>query len=68
MELTKKTVEIKIDKKGNFVLEAKEGFAGTSCTEQTKQLEIVLGGTAVDSGKTNAYFDDDFSPVSIELN
>lgn len=67
MELTKKTIEIRIDEKGNFGLEAKEGFSGTSCMEQTKELEVVLGGTEVADGKKDSYYDGDDSPISINL-
>ena len=68
MELTKRNIQIKIDAKGNFTFEAKEGFAGTSCVEQTRQLELVLGGNETDGGKTSAYYDGDDNPISINLN
>jgi hypothetical protein len=67
MSLTKKSIQIKVDKAGGFVLEAKEGFAGTSCLEQTKTLELVLGGTESDSGKKDSYYDGDSNPISINL-
>lgn len=65
---TKKRIRITIDAKGNYGLEALEGFSGASCVEKTKDIELVLGGTEVDSGKTDAYFDpDDTNDVSINL-
>jgi len=65
--MKKKSIEIVIDKTGNFALEAKEGFAGENCLSQTKDIEIVLGGIEIDDGKTNAFYDGDDSPVSINL-
>lgn len=67
-ELVKRTIGITIDSKGQFTLEAKEGFAGGQCLEKTKNLELVLGGEEVDGGKTNAYYDGDDAPISINLN
>jgi hypothetical protein len=65
MALTKKTVQIKIDKKGDVVLTAGEGFSGESCLEGTKDIEVILGGTEVDSGKTDSYYDPDSDPLKI---
>lgn len=65
--LTKK-VEIRIDKKGNFTFQAKEGFQGTSCIEETKDLEIALGGTSVSVEKTDDYFrPDPENPINIKI-
>lgn len=66
-ELTKKKVQIRIAKDGSFTLTAGEGFTGESCTLQTRNLELILGGSEVGSGKTDAYYDGDGeAPVSIE--
>jgi hypothetical protein len=67
-ELTKRNVRITIDSKGQYTLEAGEGFSGASCLEKTKNLEVALGGTAIDEGKTGSYYDGDGdSPVTINL-
>jgi hypothetical protein len=65
-ELARKEVEITIDKKGGFRIEAKN-IQGTSCTEATRQLELVLGGVEVGEGKTASYYDGDDAPISINL-
>lgn len=65
-ELVRKQVEIVIDTKGNFKMEAK-GIQGTSCTEATRELELVLGGVEIDGGKTSSYYDGDDTPISINL-
>lgn len=66
--MDQRRVRITIDGQGNYALEALEGFSGASCVEQTKELEVAIGGVAVDEGKTAAYYDDDGSnPVSINL-
>jgi hypothetical protein len=68
MALNKRVVGITIDNKGQFTLEAKEGFSGESCLEKTRNLEVVLGGEAVAEGKTDAYYDGDGdNPISINL-
>lgn len=65
--MVKKVVKITIDKQGGYRMEALEGFAGTSCAEQTKNLELILGGTETGEGKTDDYFKPDDSPVSIDI-
>lgn len=68
-EVQKNVVKLKIDTKGNFEMEAGEGFSGQSCVEKTRQLELVLGGVATAEGKTDAFYQpDDYNPVSINLN
>lgn len=63
-----KKVRVVIDKKGGFTLEALEGFSGSSCVEQTKEIEISLGGIEESSGVTDAYYNgDDDSTVVIKL-
>lgn len=64
--MIKKLVEIRVAKDGSYKMEAKEGFAGVSCQEQTKDLELVLGGTETGSGKTDDYYKDD-SPIGINI-
>lgn len=63
-----KRVKIVIDKQGNYAIEALEGFSGSSCVDQTKTLEVAIGGIAVSEGKTNAYYDPDSeNPVYVDL-
>lgn len=63
-----KRVKVTIDTKGDFALEALEGFAGESCTAQTREIEIALGGVEVGEGKTNAYYDGhDDNDVMVKL-
>ena len=54
--MNKEVVEIRINTKGGFTFKAKEGFAGTSCVERTKDLELALGGHAVSKEKTDDYY------------
>lgn len=66
--MNQKRVKITIDKKGDYTIEALEGFSGTSCVEQTKTLEVAIGGSVVSEGKTGAYYDPDSgAPVSITM-
>jgi hypothetical protein len=60
-------VEITIKKDGSFTFEAKEGFAGESCRDKTRELEIVLGGEAVGSKNTPGYYDDG-GDMNVNLN
>lgn len=66
--MNQKRVKVVIDGKGNYGIEALEGFSGASCIEQTKNLEVAIGGSAISEGKTDAYYNpDDDNPVSINL-
>lgn len=68
MTANQRRVRITIDNKGNYSLEALEGFSGASCIEQTRELEVAIGGLVVDEGKTDAYYNpDDSNPVGIKL-
>lgn len=60
----KKVIKFTIDKEGQYQMECLEGFSGTSCTDQTRGLELILGGTVTGEGKTDSYYDPD-SPISI---
>lgn len=67
--MNKQVIEIRIKKDGSYTLEAKEGFAGESCRDKTKQLELMLGGEAVSSENTSAYYDYDGSDdMNLNLN
>ncbi len=66
--MQKKSVRITITKDGSYTLEALEGFSGSSCVEQTQDLEVAIGGTTVESDKTEAYYNPDDDPsVKIKL-
>lgn len=67
--MNKQVIQIRIKKDGSYTLEAKEGFAGESCREKTKQLELMLGGEAVNTENTSAYYDNDGSDdMNLNLN
>lgn len=66
--MNKEVVEIRINNKGGFTFKAVEGFAGASCIERTKSLELALGGQAVSMQKTDDYYKpDNSSPININL-
>ncbi|MED1125210.1 hypothetical protein [Bacillus atrophaeus] len=68
MSLNQKRVTLTIDSKGGYSIEAGEGFTGASCVEQTRDLEIAIGGSAVSEGKTDAYYEGDGdNPVNLNL-
>lgn len=56
--MQKQVIEIRIKKDGSYTLQAKEGFAGESCREKTRNLELMLGGEAVATENTPAYYED----------
>lgn len=64
----KQVVEITVKKDGSFTFEAKEGFQGANCREQTKDLELVLGGQLTSSKNTKAYFDGEGGAADVNLN
>ena len=67
--MNKQVIEIRIKKDGSYTLQAKEGFAGESCREKTKQLELMLGGEAVSTENTSAYYDNDGdNAINLNLN
>lgn len=55
--MAKQIVEITVKKDGSFTFKAKEGFKGANCRNQTKNLELVLGGEAVDTENTKDFYD-----------
>lgn len=66
--MNREVVEIRINEKGGFTFEAKEGFSGASCVERTKELEIALGGrTPASTKKKDEYYNPDSSPVTVNL-
>lgn len=54
--MERKKIKVTIKKDGAYTLEAQEGFSGTSCVEQTQDLEIAIGGSTIDEGKTSEYY------------
>ena len=66
--MNQKRIQVVIDKQGNWTLKTLEGFAGTSCTDQTRNLEVAIGGAVAAEGKTDAYYrPDDEAPVTIGM-
>lgn len=62
-----KTLKVVIAKDGSYSLET-SGFTGESCVNATKEIELILGGTEVKSGKKDEFYMDDFdSSVNINL-
>lgn len=57
--MEKRKIKVVINKKGNYTLEALDGFVGQSCREKTRDLEILLGGEYQSSENTKRYYDDD---------
>lgn len=64
---TKKVIEFRVKDGGDFTLQAKEGFVGTNCREETRNLELVLNGEAVSTKNTSAYYDGDGGDININL-
>jgi hypothetical protein len=64
----KQVVEITVKKDGSYTFKALEGFSGESCRNQTKQLEMVLGGEAISTQNTKDYYDGNGGDVNINLN
>lgn len=67
--MNKQVVKITVKKDGSYSLEAMEGFAGQSCREKTKDLELVLGGEAVSTENKSTYYDNDGdNDINLNLN
>lgn len=63
-----KRVQIRIDKEGNYSVDAKEGFTGIECAKKTEQLQLILGGTQIAEKKKPEYYDPSGNnPVSVDL-
>ena len=65
--MAKQVGEITVKKDGTFTFEAKEGFKGSSCRNQTKNLEMVLGGEAVSTENTKDFYDGGAMNTNIDL-
>lgn len=65
--MEKRTVKFRVEKDGAYSLEAMEGFSGMSCVEKTKDIELVLGGQEISSGKKDTYYDSDPNPDFINI-
>lgn len=64
----KQVVEITVKKDGSFTFQAKEGFSGQSCRDQTKNLELVLGGQLEKTENTKDYYSGGRGDASVNLN
>ena len=58
MSVTKK-ISVRIKPDGSYILETKEGFAGSSCQEETMGLEQQIGGDVVASSVKPEFYDSD---------
>jgi len=66
--LQQRRINVIVDKKGNFTMEALEGFVGTQCSEKLKDLELVLGGTLCEEKKKPEYYGSDaYDPMTLKL-
>lgn len=67
--MEKQVVEIRIKKDGSYTVQAMEGIQGQNCREKTRELEVMLGGEAVSTENTKAYYEDDGDNLnSLNLN
>lgn len=60
-----KVVEITIRRDGTRDIDLKEGFGGVGCVEQSKKLELIIGGTAVEAKEKPEMYDS--GDVSVDL-
>lgn len=65
--MQRQMVEITIEKDGSYSFQAKEGFTGVSCREQTKTLEMAIGGDISGSENTKDYYDNGGMNIDINL-
>ena len=66
--MNQKRVRITIGNQGEYEIKALEGFSGSSCVEQTRNIEIAIGGSEIDEGKTEDYYrPDGDNPVQLNL-
>lgn len=66
--MNKQKIRIVIDKKGDYTLKALEGFAGEQCRQETREIEMLLGGEAVSTENTKEYYDDPGTDIGLNLN
>lgn len=65
--MSQKRIQFTIDNKGNWGMKTLEGFSGESCVEQTRNLEVAIGGSLSAEGKTSAYYDADGGDASVTI-
>ena len=65
--MSQKRIQFTIDNKGNWGMKTLEGFSGESCIEQTRNLEIAIGGVMTAEGKTSEYYDMGDSEVPVTI-
>lgn len=63
----KQVIEFTVKPNGEYSMLAKEGFAGTSCREQTKTIEMALNGEATSTENTKDFYDGGM-PINVNLN
>ena len=51
-----KTIKIRISENGTYTIEAEE-FQGIICAQKVHTVEQLLGGTTIDEGKKDEYYD-----------
>ena len=66
--LQQRRIKIVVDPKGNYTMEAMDGFIGSQCSEKLQELELVLGGTLTEEKKKAEYYDPGaFDPLTLKL-
>ena len=66
--LQQRRIKIVVDPKGNYTMEAMDGFIGNQCSEKLHELELVLGGTIAGGEKKPEYYGSDpFDPLTLKL-
>lgn len=54
-----KRMKITIDQKGNVETDLLEGFAGQSCTQATKFIEVAVGAGDIQQKEKDEYYQDE---------
>ena len=63
MEEQRLNVVIKDD--GTVQVETLSGFKGQSCSKESEQLLVAIGGTKIEERKKPEFYDDGDDPVSV---
>lgn len=61
-----KRMAITINQDGTTDIDLQEGFAGMSCVEKAKQIELIIGGQEVDQREKPSFYEPD-NPVNIGI-
>lgn len=62
-----KQMDITFNPDGTTDIDLKEGFSGMSCVEKSKQIELIIGGTAVEQKEKPEFYQEETS-VDIGIN